>query len=307
MDELQNDIQSTFSIPPKREILRWFEEIVPVRGCSMALKDIKCLYGELGAINKNFGKDIIATLPRNTDMNDDEWEQYKAYLLQDAFCLTVSIIGDGDQKLYGEEASVFESENLPQPIRTIYFNNVTAWRRHASNTEPPNRVEVFLDFGKPPLLDPSSVLSEPTPNESNVTVRADDMTFFRAVRQVIDTKLLVHRSWHSAIHKSFAYDAGIWLLALPAALVVATYYMEHWFPVGGSLEAYRWAFFMYAVGVVVLGYRFLTGYAKWAFPVNVLTDNKDTSFRHRVVLGGILAWLCYKAADALYAVLPFSL
>lgn len=307
MDELTNDPRSASAIPPKREIFKWFEEVVPARGCKISLGDIKSLYEELSAINQRFGKEVIATLPRNSDMNDVEWEQYKTYLLQDAFCLTVSIRGEGDQTLYGEEAGVFESENLPHPIRTIYFNNVTAWRRHASNTEPQNRLEVFLDFGKPPLLDPSSVLSEPTPNESSVTVRADDMTFFRAVRQVIDNKLLAHRKWHSAIHKSFAYDAGIWFLALPAALIVATYYMQLWLPVGGSYEAYRWAFFMYAVGAIILGYRFLTGYAKWAFPVNVLTDNKDTSFRHRLVLGGILSWLGYKAADALYAVSPFSL
>ena len=306
MDKLPDNPKNSHAIPPKRTPVGWFEEAIPARGCSLGLADIKSLYEELSAINRKFGEDVIATLPRDPNMTDDEWEQYKVYLLQDAFCLTVSIRGKRDQQLYGENAEVFESEELPHPIRTIYLNNITAWRRNASNTDPRNRIEVFLDFSKPPLLDPSSVLSEPTPNGSNVTVRADDMTYFRAVRQVIDTKLLNHRTWYAAIHRSFAYDAGVWLVALPAGLIVATHYREQWFPAGGDLEEYRWAFFLYALGIVVLGYRFLSGYLKWAFPVNVLSDNKDKSLRHRIALGGILAWLGYKAADAIYALLPLT-
>lgn len=306
MSQHEDNIQNLPAIPPKRAPIGWFEETISARGCNLSIADVKCLYEELSVINQKFGEDVIATLDRDPKATDDEWEQYKIYLGQDAFCLTVSIRGERDQQLYGESADIFENEDLPHPIQSIYFNNITAWRRNASNTDPRNRIEVLLDFSKPPLLDPSSVLSEPTPNGSKVTVRADDMTYFRAVRQVIDTKLLNHRSWYAAIHQSFAYDAGVWLIALPAALIVATHYREQWFPVGGDLEVYRWAFFLYALGVVMLGYRFLTGYVKWAFPVNVLSDNKDNSLRHRLALGGILAWLGYKAADAIVALLPLA-
>lgn len=268
---------------------------------------MKLLYQELTLINRKFGQDVIASLVRDPNMSDPEWERHKSFLLEDAFCLTVSILGDRDQQLYGENAEIFESENLPHPISKIYFNNISAWQRHAQNTNPRNLLEVALDFSKPPLMDPFTVLSEPTPNGSEVTIRADDMTFFRAVRQVVDTKLLNHRTWYAAIHRSFAYDIGVWLIALPAGLVIATQYMEDWLPAGGDLEAYRWAFFLYALGLVVLGYRFVSGYLKWAFPVNVLAENKDKSFRHRVALGGFFAWLAYKAADALYALSPLSL
>lgn len=305
MNQLSENAENALAIPPLRKPIGWYEEVVPVRGCRLSVKEIKGLYEELSYINQKFGKDTIANLLRDPEASHEEWEKYKAFLLQDAFCLTVSIIGERDQQLYGESAEVFESKDIPNPIKSVYFNNITAWQRHASNTDPRNRMEVFLDFGKPPLLDPRSVLSEPTPNGSNVRVRADDMTFFRAVRQVIDTKLLNHRTWYSAIHRSFAYDAGLWLIALPAGLIVATYYMEEWFPRGSNWEAYRWAFFLYALGIVVLGYRFLSGYAKWAFPVNVLTDNHDRSLRHRLALGAIFSWLFYKAADAVYGLLPF--
>lgn len=293
--------------PPRRPTVGWYEEAIPIRGCSINLEVIKEIYEELSVINRKFGQDIVATLQPNPDMNAAEWEQHKAYLLQDAFCLTVSIRGERDQLLMGEDAGIFSSAGLPKPIRTIYFNNITAWGRHANNTEPENRIEVLLDFSKPALFDPNPVVSNPTPNSSNVTVKARDMTYFRAVQRVIEAKLSNRRTWYAPIHRSFAYDVGMWTVALPAGLILSTYYMDRWLPVGSDFSAYRWAFFLYAVGVVLLGYRFLTGYVKWAFPVNVLTDNKDKALRHRLALGGIFAWLAYKAADAIYGLLPLSI
>ncbi|CUH83152.1 hypothetical protein TM5383_00335 [Thalassovita mediterranea] len=305
MSDIINYSGNTHELPPRPKFIGWYEETIPIRGCRLDLDGIKELYIELSSINRKFGAGEIAGLVRDPEMSDAEWNGYQEYLLEDAFCLAILIKGENDQQVYGESSEVFESEALPNPIKAIYFDNVKAWRRHAPNVDPQNRIEVYLDFGKPPLLDPTSVLSEPTPNASNVSVRADDMTYFRAVQKVVDDKLLSHRTWYSAIHGSFAYDVGIWLVALPAGLVIATFYMESLLPVGSRLEVYRWAFFIYALGLTVLGYRFVTGYAKWAFPVNVLADNKDRSVRHRVALGGIFAALGYKAFDAVYSLLPF--
>lgn len=111
--------------------------------------------GQLG-----HGETIVATLPKNPEMSDAEWEQHFRYLLQDAFCLTVSIRGERDQQLYGEDAQVFTSDSLPNPIKSIYFNNITAWRRNANNTDPQIRIQVLLDFSKPALFDPSSLDSK---------------------------------------------------------------------------------------------------------------------------------------------------
>ena len=272
----------------------------------MSLVDIKGIYEELSEINKSFVRDEITKLRPDPNTNEADWEEVKERLFQDTCCLTVSILGESDQRMYGENAGIFEGGNLPNPIRTVYFNNLTAWRRNASNSDPRNRIEVLLDFSKPQLLDPNPILSEPTPNESRVTLCAADMTYYHAVRQVIDTKLLNRRTRYAPIHRSFVYDAGLWLIALPLGLIVASHYRDQWFPVGGHLEAYRWAFFLYALGVVVLGYRLLNGYVKWAFPVNVLSDNKDKSLQHRIVLGAIVLWLVYKFADTIYTLLPFT-
>lgn len=69
-------------------------------------------------------------------MNDQEWSEYKNWLLEDAFRLTVSITGQRDQHVYAESADVSTSENLPRRIKRIFFNNITAYRRHANGEHP---------------------------------------------------------------------------------------------------------------------------------------------------------------------------
>ncbi|MCY4169601.1 MAG: hypothetical protein OXE82_15095 [Rhodobacter sp.] len=195
---------------------------------------------------------------------------------------------------------------MPEPVKSIYFTNLTAWHRHAGNAYPPNQIEVHLDFGKPDLIDPHLLLSGPTPNDSNVSVRAQDMTYFRAVQQVVKERLLNRQTWYSPIHRSFAYDVGVWAVALPAGLILATYYMERWFPVGSELEGCRWAFFLYALGMALICYRFLASYMKWAFHVNVLIGDTDTALRHRIALGAIFSGLAWKVVDVISNLLQFG-
>jgi len=275
----------------------WYEATIPLRGCALDLEQVKQFYTGLTEINREFGERVIATLPRDTSLDDEQWEQRKRFLLDDAFRITVTIKGQQNEQLYGEDVNVFQAENAPMPIATIYLTNATAWGRNAQNSKPPNEVEVLLDFSKPALLDPNPLVSEATPNGSSAKINARDMTYFRAVRQLFEEKILGKRTVYSMIHRNYAYDFGIWLFVLPTALLLATYYMDQWLPADGPNASYRWAFFIYGIGVVLVGYRVLVSYTKWAFPVTVLKENKDQSWKHRVVIGGVFAWLFYKAVD----------
>jgi hypothetical protein len=69
------------------------------------------------------------------------------------------------------------------------------------------------------------------------------------------------------------------------------------FPSNGSHSSFRVAFYIYGIGIGLILYRFLYSYLRWAFPVNVLKENKDTATKHRtffaaIVMGMILhLWL----------------
>ncbi len=263
----------------------------------MSLADVAEVYRELQDINRKFGEDIVKTVPRLEDETDDQWLERTEVLLDQAFKLTVTVKGGKDEEIYDESVDVFASEHLPKPIQSVFFTNRTAWSRNANGAEPPNQFELELDFRKPALVDPSTNVSDPTPNNSAARIRANDIMYFRAVQSVIKAKVLGKRTWFGAIHRSFAYDAGVWLLALPISLILSTHFMRVFFPVSGPLADFRWAFFIYALGISLIIYRFISAYIKWAFPVNVLADNKDAAWRHRIVLGGVFSGLAWKVFD----------
>jgi hypothetical protein len=291
------------ALVPTRNAIGWYEATIPIRGCALDLDQIRKFYTGLTKINREFGEKVISTLPREAGLDDEQWSAKKKYLLDDAFRITLTVRGYHDEQLYGEDQNIVQMDSLPLPVRSIFLTNATAWQRNAQNSDPPNRVDVLLDFGKPALVDPNPILSEATPNGSAVTINARDMTYFRAVRQLVDELLLRKRTLYSIIHRNYAYDVGIWLLILPAALLVSTYYMDLLLPADGPHASYRWAFFIYAVGTVLVGYRVLVSYTKWAFPVTLLKENKDSAWKHRAVIGGAVVWLFYKAVDIVWGLL----
>lgn len=278
----------------------WYEQRTPVRGCYLTLDDIRILYRELAEINTQFGKTLISSLKKDDETTEEEWLARSTALLKNAFALTVTINGKHDFKLNDEREDIFIRDDLPFPIKSIYFTNVTAWRRNANDEFPRNAFEVFLDFEKPPILDPSPLVSAPTPNQGHVTVQASDMTYFRAVQQVISAKLLSKKTRYAFLHKPFIYDLGMWALILPVSLIVSTYAVGRSILEDPDLEPYRWALLAYGTGLLLMAYRFLVGYTKWAFPVNVLAENKDTALKHRLAITTLVVSFVYKIAEVVF-------
>jgi len=278
--------------------IQWYEDIIPVRGCHLTLPRIKAAYRELWVLTKKQGDTIVGGLVKPEDMSDEDFAKRNEFLKDDAFRVTVSIIGFDGETTFGSTEAIFDSKNLPQPIRTIFFTNVTAFRKHANGGDPPNQFSVWLHFDKPPLFDPNPLVSEPTKNSSEVQIRADDVGYFRAIQTIVSGKLRSNKKSLSFIHEKFAYDIGLWFLALPYALYWITIYNDYFFPVDGRHTSFRVAFYIYGMGISLLLYRALFGYLKWAFPVNILEENKDKATKHRYVLGGIVTSLLVAGAKS---------
>jgi len=277
--------------------IRWYSDNIPIRGCRLDLPKIKAAYEELSKLTVKEGERIVNSRNRPKRMRKQAFQDENKFLLDDAFRLTVSIIGFDGQTSYGESEEIFERKNLPSRIKTIYFTNETAYRRNANNELPANRFSLSLHFDKPPLFDPDPVLSEPTINSSSVNLKADDVGYFRAVQTIVNEKLNIHKTWYSLIHAKFAYDVGMWLFAIPVALYWLTIYNEYLFT-NGNQASFNVAFFIYGAGLSLILYRTLFSYLKWAFPVNILEENKDRATRHRIILGTIIAGLFYSSIES---------
>lgn len=267
---------------------QWYGEGIPIRGCQLTLLQIKAAYRELAILTKQDGERIVNALVKPEDMSEEDFIAQNKFSMEDAFQITVSIIGFDGQTAYDETEDIFDSDNLPLPIKTVFFTNENSFKRNAGGTLPPNRFSFWLHLNKPPLFDPNPLLSEPTHNASLVEVRANDVGYFRAVQKIVDDKLRSNKKWYSFVHEKFSYDIGLWLISLPYALYWITIYMDYFFPSDGKHASFRIAFFIYGLGLSLLIYRALFGYIKWAYPVNILVENKDRATRHRFMVGAIV-------------------
>lgn len=268
--------------------IEWYEQRIELRGCELSLFDIKSAYINLHKVNLREGERVISLLQKPSDVSVDDFRRQNDILLDSAFRLTVSVVGFNGTTAYGEDASVFDSPNLPKPIRTIFFTNENAFRRNANDSLPANRFSVWLNFDKPPLVDANSIVSSPTFNESNISIHANEVSFHRAVRDIVNSFILSKRKWYSFIHKQFAYDVGLWFLALPYILIMLSIGIDKYIPASGPYSSFRVAAYLYFGGLALVAYRGLFGYLKWAFPVNSLIENNDLALRHRMFFWGII-------------------
>lgn len=277
----------------------WYEDDIPVRGCELSLPRIKAAYRELSVLTRREGERIVGLLKKADDVSEEDFQKRNEFLKGDAFKLTVSIIGFDGSTAYGESENIFDSKNLPFPIKAIFFTNANSFKPHANGDVPRNRFYVWLHFSKPPLFDPNPLVSDPTPNESKVELKAEDVVYFRAVQNIVASKLSSTKRWHSFIHQKFAYDLGLWFIALPYSLYWITTGLDRFFPASGHNASFRIAFYIYGLGSSLFLYRALIGYVKWAIPVNTLEENKDKAFRHRVILSGIVLALAAAGVQAI--------
>ncbi|MDQ0316401.1 hypothetical protein [Amorphus orientalis] len=284
---------------------QWYDDFIPARGYRLRLQSIKAVYREFQKLTDAEGTRILNDMPKNEGETDEELAARKNSIKENAFRVTVSIIGSDGESTYGEFESIFDSDSIPNQVKAIYFTNITAFRRNANGTDPLNQFTVTLSFEKPPLFDPQTPVSHATPNNSHVEIRAHDNGYFRAARNIVDSKLKADRMWHAPLHGKGIYDAGLWFVALPLSLYFATIYMDYFFPPDGTYSSFRIPFYVYVVGLGLVLYRILTGYFKWAFPVNVLEENRDSATKHRVLLGAIVVGIIVSTVNSLVERLPW--
>ncbi|WP_342154546.1 hypothetical protein [Methylorubrum sp. SB2] len=279
--------------------VQFYEIDIPVRGCQFNLKLFKNVYRELQKISRKEADRIVDAFIQPPDKTLEQFEADKRHVKDRAFRLTVSVVGVDGQTSYGDTEKIFDLDTLPKPIDTIFITNENAFKPYASGQSPSNYFRLWVHFSKPPLIDGASLLSEPTPNASKTYIRADDITYFRAVQTIINKGLMKNRQWYYLIHGRAVYDVGFWLFALPYALYLITSKLDTYVPADGPYSSYRVAGFIYGIGIILVSYRVLMGYFKWAFPVNILEENNDQSLTHRIIFGGIILGVLGNALSSL--------
>src|SRR5262249_55417799 len=106
--------------------------------------------------------------------------QMRYVRVKNAFITTVMITGINGDVISGHGENFFDSPLIPEHVKSILYDTSFSPNTQLQHT-PTDRVSVFLDFSRPPLLNLGSFASAPTPNESNWLVSAATESWFTSL------------------------------------------------------------------------------------------------------------------------------
>jgi hypothetical protein len=193
----------------------------PIRGIIIDLVAVHKIYMDLAKIVEKEADNFISTLKKPDDRTDEQFDDEKKQIRRTAFKVTVTIKRIDGANLYGETIDVFNKDIMPSPVTGIFMTNGTAYAG-VFKAPPKNHFTFLPDFGKPAIVDWSSIVSYPTANNSNLAINGLDVTFVRSVESSILNPLQYRRSPWKYLHAPFAYDFGLWFIAVPYAIYSTT-------------------------------------------------------------------------------------
>lgn len=213
--------------------------------------------------------------------------------LRNHFVISVVINGADGQTVVDSSRNVFESNNIPEDVKSVYFTSLSAFETKFKH-KPSHHFVVNLDFAKPPLIDFINHSALPTPNNSYIEIFGESENWVSGVFDTVQGKVQAKSNQRGFLHRPLVYDVLLWFLGLPISLyilsrletIIAAY-------VHGSFV--RIALMVYCVVFTLLMFRLLFSYTKWAFPkVELIKENSKTSMHRRwwfAIITGVLASL----------------
>ena len=277
--------------------LQFPQKNIPLPSVVVSIEDIKRVYSRLAGHVAEQAEREISALKKGENQSDEDFENYKTLVREQAFRVTVTIKGADGTTYYGETEDAFDSPNRPDKVTYVYITNTTAYKVFAK-VDPTNSFELYLDFSKPPLLDGNNPVSSPTVNVSHLNVNGDRDSWVAAISDAVMGVLDNRKTQRSALHGAFVYDYGLLLFGFPLGFYLCWRFsslIDFYFDsISPFLSA---AVYLYVVMIALWAYRIFFGYTKWAFPRCELLENKDSAKKHRafwyVIMLGIIVNLIW--------------
>jgi hypothetical protein len=251
---------------------------------------LRRIYSDLSKVIEKKADEFCSGLKIPEGYTQEKIESESTALRQKAFKVTVTLANPTGANFYDESIDIFASEFIPSPLASVYMTNNTAFMG-AFKSNPQDSFSLLLDFGKPPVFDWASIVSSPTANKSNLAISGLDMTFVRSIESSVMNALQDRRPFWKFIHVPFAYDIGLWFLAMPYGIYEGAKVIGALIKKLPAFDDYKLALYIYAVVLLLLGYPVLFQYVKWVFPLNIYSENQDSSVLHRSVIAAIVLGL----------------
>ena len=277
------------------------KKTIPLRAVSVDVQDLRRIVERLlRYVEEERDRQTAGLLNDGTPYDDLKRAQVK-HNAEQAFQITVTITGRDGEVLFGYGTDPFDSPGLPEPIAAVYVTNNTAFQG-VTGQVPVNSFSLSLDFSTPPLVDNNNPVSSPTQNFSQLTVEGDRESWVASIQEAVMGILGKKSNRRGLLHAAFVYDVGLMLVGFPFAIYLcwrAAALVETNLGVHSSFLSV--AAYIYIAVFVLITYRILFGYMKWAFPTVELTDDENRAKIHRVFWIGLTISLLGTAVYDLFS------
>jgi hypothetical protein len=217
------------------------------------------------------------------ELSDDQY-QININTLKEGFLLRITVAGKNGEQLSGTVEEIFSSPNFPDDLSSVFIDNASPLRAQ-HNYYVRNQFVIFLDFGKPRLLDFNLMPSRETPNESNIKVTGYDATWVNGVFAELKKFIDARSSKLSIVHQHSIYDVLLWVLGLPlgfwacykiSPLITSSF--------ADSSDFLRNALYVYAFVATLIIFRFMFHYLRWVCPLVEYRSPHNKIIAHRILL-----------------------
>lgn len=225
-------------------------------------------------------------LNRREGQTDEQYEQAKKDL-RAGFRFFVTVSGTDGRKLSGTIEDVFDSPNFPENVKDLFLDSATPLRTRY-NYYPRNKIVLFIDFGRPAVLNFTILPSQETMNESNIEVSGNDVTWVNGVFQEAVDYISKYPAAASWLHRHTVYDIIVWLLGLPlsfwACAKLSSFIETGFFEHSSFLSA---ALYVYVFFISLSLLRVAFHYARWIWPLTEYRSSRNKSLKHKAVFAAI--------------------
>lgn len=250
---------------------------------SLSLAGIRRMWKELNALLKEQADIELSQLVKPPEQTQEEFDLYKEGLKRDIFKVLGTVEYENDEAVHDDDPEIVRIDEGGSNIRFIYLSNITPYREKVG-VKPEYAFELIIDLRSPPLLDIGNVLSAPTPNDTRLSVSGSRTGWQAGIEAVVRKNIARTRKLRSWFHGPMRYDLFLFLVGFPLSLYACWIFhplINRW--LSGVSPVVAAAAYLYVSFCVLWAYRFMFGYAKWAFPMVDITDQKTTPARHRLI------------------------
>jgi hypothetical protein len=248
--------------------------------CLLKPNDLRRIYRLLEPKALEAAERQVAALALQPGQTQAQLDELKA-MVRDALVLVIKL-QTGSEWINGTTVDLLNDEQLPDGLVKVEFDSAFLYRSRFNNLVPNNSFNVTIDLVRPGILDFSN---PPAENTSAVSILGLDATWANAVYDELTAFFRQRGTRRSWLHSRRSYDSLVIPIGFPLSFDIV-YHLDRLIRRVAMLpEALSIASYVYAVLLVLFGFRILFNYARWAFPkLEIDAPRQHVAVGHRVAI-----------------------